>query len=385
MITTKLVDTFYGVINNTFKNKANVAKYTKIFGDYVDSNTEKLSTIGPLKRTLFTDTDRGRIYDLFGIDPDAIKKIAKSVPELSRSVNASDPFNIIMVLIIRYFRINKDKINLKNAYTHLILSMYPSIHYKYFKYEPNEQIMNYTISNLSNKYKFKQSGNLLITLADTATVADEHFEKAIIRCNDKDIADYIMSFKTRINALIKNICAEYMKNHSSGNYLNYEEDNNDEDNFRVADNNSFLIKRVSDAVILNLSIKGPDSKIITIVSKMNEVSISDLRNTLEKLCKEKKNMEEIRQIVYAIMYDFLFTGQHDKTAINSTEFLIYSLETYKKSNTSNTNIVKIKNVLDKWLSQYSETYAKTNRIATLNTFRKSLYMFFIFTIQKTSV
>ena len=326
-----------------------------------------------------------KIYDLFGIDPDAIKKVAKTVPELTRSVNASDPFNIIMVLIIRYFRISKDKVNLKNAYTHLILSMYPSIHYKYFKYEPNEQIMNYTISNLSNKYKFKQSGNLLIALTDTASVADEHFEKAILRCNDKDIADYIMSFKTRINALIKNICAEYMKNHSKGNYLNYEEDNNDEDNFKVADNNSFLIKRVSDAVMLNLSIKGPDSKIIHIVSKMNEVSISDLRNTLDKLCKDKKNMEDIREVVYSIMYDFLFTGNHDQASINSTEFLIYSLETYKKSNTTNTNVVKIKNILDKWLSMYSETYAKTNRIATMNTFRKSLYMFFIFTIQKTSV
>ena len=372
-------------VSRTFSNKANVDKYTKIFANYIDNNAEKLSTIGPLKRTLFTDSDRMKIYDLFGIDPDAIKKVAKTVPELTRSVNASDPFNIIMVLIIRYFRISKDKINLKNAYTHLILSMYPSIHYKYFKYEPNEQIMNYTISNLSNKYKFKQSGNLLIALTDTASVADEHFEKAILRCNDKDIADYIMSFKTRINALIKNICAEYMKNHSKGNYLNYEEDNNDEDNFKVADNNSFLIKRVSDAVMLNLSIKGPDSKIIHIVSKMNEVSISDLRNTLDKLCKDKKNMEDIREVVYSIMYDFLFTGNHDQASINSTEFLIYSLETYKKSNTTNTNVVKIKNILDKWLSMYSETYAKTNRIATMNTFRKSLYMFFIFTIQKTSV
>ena len=161
--------------------------------------------------------------------------------------------------------------------------------------------------------------------------------------------------------------------------------------------------------MLNLSIKGPDSKIIHIVSKMNEVSISDLRNTLDKLCKDKKNMEDIREVVYSIMYDFLFTGNHDQASINSTEFLIYSiqelntkypdslaskdwtlyglsgLETYKKSNTTNTNVVKIKNILDKWLSMYSETYAKTNRIATMNTFRKSLYMFFIFTIQKTSV
>ena len=125
MLTTKIIDTFYMNVSRTFSNKANVDKYTKIFANYIDNNAEKLSTIGPLKRTLFTDSDRMKIYDLFGIDPDAIKKVAKTVPELTRSVNASDPFNIIMVLIIRYFRISKDKINLKNAYTHLILSMYP--------------------------------------------------------------------------------------------------------------------------------------------------------------------------------------------------------------------------------------------------------------------
>lgn len=383
MLTSKIIDSFYTRVKNVLDDKKNANSFIQIVSNYVDRNSENLSATGPTKQIIFSDMDRDNVFKLFNLDPHSISTIAKTVPDIARSVNANNPFNLLLVMIIRYFRITKNDNGRKAAYIYLILSMYPSIFTKYFKYEPNEQIMMYTISNLSNKYKFKQNGTLIGTLTETATVADEHFAKDIIRGNDKDLADYIMSVKTRLNALIKNICAEFMKQHKAGNYLNYEEDNTDEENFKVSDNNSFIIKRVSDAVTLKLHINGPDSRIVQVSAKMCEVSLNDLRNTVDKMCKDKTNSAQIKEVISAILYDFLFEGKHTQEAINSSEFIVYSLETYKKSNTINTNIVKIKEVLDAWLRQYSVRYTKTNRVSTLNNFRKALYMFFIFTIQKT--
>lgn len=384
MLTTKIVDSFYMRVKTALSDKKKSEQFGRIVSKYVDVNHEKLSAVGPTKRILFTDAEKQQLFDLLDIESSTVSSIIKNIPEVKRSANANNAFSVILTLVIRFYRITKNDQYRKMAYLYLILSMYPSIHTKYFKYEPNEQIMLYTMSTLSNKFKFKQQGTLIGTLAETAEVADEHFAKEIVRGNDLDIVNYIISVKTRLNALIKNICNEFMKQHESGNYLNYEEDNEDEENFKASDNNSFVIDRLSQSVALSLSVHGPNARHVTLAAEMTQVSINDLRNTVDKMCRDKKNLSEIKEVISAILYDFLFEGHHTKEAINSSEFIVYSLETYKKSNTINTNIVKIKKILDSWLAQYSKAYNKTNRIATLNLFRKAMYLFFIFTIQKTS-
>ena len=355
----------------------------KIVSSYVDRNAEKLSTTGPVRQTTFTAKDRDDIYNLFNISENTVETISKKSSDLSRGVNSANPFNILMVLILRECHIRNLTNERKASALYLGLSMYPSIFKKYFKFEPNERIMAYTINNLSNKFKIKQMGTVLATIIDIINICDNHYSKNLIRGTDKDIADYISAIKTRLNAIIKNICGEFMKQHDSGKYMNYEEDNEDEENFRTADSNSYVVERMTNAVVLELSVRGPDMKIITVAAKLNKVSINDLRTTVTRMCKDKKNRDEIKQVVSAILFDFLFDGENTKDDIYSSKFIVFSLNTYKKSNTTDTNVVKIKEICDKWLNEYSDAYKKTNMASTLNLFRKALYMFFVFTIQKT--
>lgn len=379
-------DTFYKKVETSLKDKKNVDTFVKIVSSYLDRNTVNLSTIGPVKKTVFLDnTDRLPIYQLVNLEPNEMKPVIKTVHEFARSVNASDPFNVAMVLIIRYFHVVKDKERRKLSALYMMLSMYPSLFAKYFKFPPNENIMEYTISSMSNKYKIKQETSLLSALISMVTICDDHYDKDLIRGTDKDLSMYISAMKTRLNAFLKGICGEFMKQHKNKNYINYEEDNNDPDNFTVADNNSLLVQRVSQAVILNISVNGPDMQAVTYAAKMSSVSVNDLRSTVTNLCKEKKNNGEIAKMISAILYDYLFTGKNTQEEIYSTKFTVYALNTYKKSNTTNTNIVAIKNVLDKWLSEYSERYRKTNTASTINCFRKALYLFWVFTIQRTRV
>ena len=78
---------------------------------------------------------------------------------------------------------------------------------------------------------------------------------------------------------------------------------------------------------------------------------------------------------------FLTSSQNTAAEIRSNKFIIEALQIYKKANTSDKNINEIKSYLDKWLAAYSERYKKSNRVATLNSFRRALYTFFVFTIQ----
>lgn len=384
MITSVILANIYPKVEQAFTSKETQRKFSAIVASYVDRNVNRLSTAGPSKRTLFSDMERNKVYDLIDFDP----KICKAIVKQSNYIKASwkivnDPFNLVMMMILRYAKLNKlDQIN-QLAVTYLTLSMYPSLHYKYFKFEPNEAIMQYTINNLSNKFKVKQVGNILQALVDTTALADKTYDKNIRHANDKELTDYINAYKTRLNSLIKKIRDAFEKDYRSGNYMNTERDNEDENDFKTSDSNSLMIQRIVDQVVLKLSVNGPDSRIVDISAKMNQVSVNETRNTLNQLTQNKDESVNIRALCESILYLYLFNGENHVNDLNGSKFLTFCLAVYKKSNTNDENVIKVKSILDTWIEKYSETYRKTQRVATLNNFRRALYTFFVFTLQRT--
>ena len=384
-MTSLLVDTLFPTIKKVFSDKNNIKKMNDIVNRYVDQNIDKLTTTGLVKRTLFTEVEWNKIYSLTGITPNMILPIVNKCPAIKAGTTPGNPFWILLTLIIRYMKMNKHEKEMNACVLYLGLSMYPSLHSKYFKYEPNEQIMAYTIHNMSNKYKIKQTGNLLTALNDTVVGSDKHYSKELIRGNDKDIADYILSAKTRLNGFMKNICDVFMKEHSQKNYLNYENDNEDDEGFQTSDSNSYLITRLTNAVVLKLNVQGPNQAIVTAAAKMEDVSVNALRNTLHKICKDPNSREEMKELISAILYLYLFDGSNEKENINNNKFLLYCMGIYKKANTTDPNIVKIKAILDRWITVHSPEYKKSNAVGTVNFFRKAMYTFFVFSIQRTQL
>lgn len=384
MITSVILANIYPKVEQAFTSKETQRKFSAIVASYVDRNVNRLSTAGPSKRTLFSDMERNKVYDLIDFDP----KVCKAIVKQSNYIKASwkivnDPFNLVMMMILRYAKLNQlDQIN-QLAVTYLTLSMYPSLHYKYFKFEPNEAIMQYTINNLSNKFKVKQVGNILQALVDTTALADKTYDKNIRHANDKELTDYINAYKTRLNSLIKKIRDAFEKDYRSGNYMNTERDNEDENDFKTSDSNSLLIQRIVDQVVLKLSVNGPDSRIVDISAKMNQVSVNETRNTLNQLTQNKDESVNIRALCESILYLYLFNGENHVNDLNGSKFLTFCLAVYKKSNTNDENVIKVKSILDTWIEKYSETYRKTQRVATLNNFRRALFTFFVFTLQRT--
>jgi hypothetical protein len=384
MITSVILANIYPKVEQAFTSKETQRKFSAIVASYVDRNVNRLSTAGPSKRTLFSDMERNKVYDLIDFDPKTCKAIVKQSNYIKASWKiVNDPFNLVMMMILRYAKLNKlDQIN-QLAVTYLTLSMYPSLHYKYFKFEPNEAIMQYTINNLSNKFKVKQVGNILQALVDTTALADKTYDKNIRHANDKELTDYINAYKTRLNSLIKKIRDAFEKDYRSGNYMNTERDNEDENDFKTSDSNSLLIQRIVDQVVLKLSVNGPDSRIVDISAKMNQVSVNETRNTLNQLTQNKDESVNIRALCESILYLYLFNGENHVNDLNGSKFLTFCLAVYKKSNTNDENVIKVKSILDTWIEKYSETYRKTQRVATLNNFRRALYTFFVFTLQRT--
>ena len=383
---TSLVDNIYPIIEGTLnQNPKNIRTLKSAVAEYLDANMSKLSSAGPTLRTLFTDKDKQVLYLNTATSPELVERIMPMSSYIKKHWrNILLPFNVICALTICYAKRTSNEELAQYMLMYLTLSMYPSLHAKYFKYGVNPQIMDYTINNLSNKYKIKQMGTIWNTLLDTAIVCDKTYSKNIIRANDKDITDYIESLKTRLNALLKKIKNEYTKNYNDKNIMSIEQDNEDPDNYSRAESNSYIIERLANSITLKVSIGGPDMKIVDLSAKMNSVAVNDLRTTIANLTADKNNSKEMKSVVISILTLYLADPNNTAAEIHTNKFILVCLQIYKKSNTGDKNIIDIKRILDMWLQRYSDRYKKSNRVATLNSFRKALYTYFVFTIQANS-
>ncbi len=381
---TTLNDNLYPILESTFNsNPKNIISLQNAISQYLDKNMSKLSSSGPTYRTLFVESDKQVLFLTTGINPDLVNKVIKDSSYIKNHwKNIASPFNVVSALVITYAKRNNNSDLAAFALMYLVLSMYPSLHYKYFPFEPNPQIMDYTINNLSNRYKIKQLGTIWNALLDTAVICDKTYTKNITRATDKDIVDYIEALKTRLNALIKKIKNEFTKNYNDKNMIQTEKDNEDPDSFSKAESNSYMVERIGNSVSLKLSMSGPDLKIVEVCSKLNDISVNDLRSTITEMISEKDNAKDIKKMIINILILFVSEGQNKIDEIRTSKFVLECLKIYKKSNTGNKTIIEIKKLLDMWLGKYSERYKASNRAATLNNFRKALFTFFVFTIQQ---
>ena len=374
----------YDKVEKSLKNKDTLKTYKDTIDKYLAINHDKYFSIGPLERPIFSTTSSDNYIELVGLTREEISKVLKK----SKAVGSgwyimNNPFNVANVLATRYFLITKNPEFVKFTQWYLIVSFYPSIHFKYFKYGVNEACMTYTVNNLSGKYRIKQEGNLWNIFTKMMETMLELHEKNLIKGDDKAFVRYIQDAHTRINSLIQNIASEYYDNYENQRFLSTEHESFEEDDYYEADSNSYAIERITNKVVTSLVVNGPDMKLVEMSAKMNDVSVNQLRNYVSTMINEKQR-DDIKKIVEALLFLFLFNKDgetHSPRDVGTNDFLIYCLKVYKKSNTNDDNIKTIKTILDKWLVDLGLLDKTTNK-PTINNFRKALFTFFVMTIQK---
>ena len=379
-----LITELYPLIEKGLSKKENSLKIKKAVGEFLDRNTDKLTTIGPIHRIIFSDIDMNKLYDAIEVTPQQIKEIIKhSIYIKPHWEIMNNPFNSACVLAIRYYKIHKNEEMLNAVLIYLTLSMYPSLHHKYFEFEPNENIMNYTINNLSNKFKIKQTGTIYGALIDTVILNDKTYSDELINGTDKELVDYVESIKTRLNSLLKHIAVPFYENHKNKNYMNSDSDNMDDENYHETDSNLYAIERITNNIVLKLTVDGPNIRLINLAAELSQVSRNELRNYVTSMVLND-NRNDIKVIIESILFLFLFDSHNQIQELSSNKFILYCREMYRKSNTNDENIIKIKKILDRWLEDLG-TYKKTQNLSTINSFRKALFMFFVISIQNANV
>lgn len=378
-----LTNALYPTTEKSLKNKANVDKLINSAKKYFNVNAEIVFDSTLTNRIFFLESDKRAIYDAAGLDPKDVREVLKGAKYIKDSWKImNEPINTISAMIARYLTINKKDKELKVFLTYYSFYFYTSVYHKYLPYGAQENIMKYTINNLSNKYLIKQTGSLYKTIEHTVMTSHELHEKSLIEGTDKGLADYISSIKVRINNFVKNIKNEYTQNHAAKKFINFDSDNYDEENFHIADNNSYIVQNTTDSAIVKLTTYGPDMRLVKVSASANKVSENEIRNVINNISATET--DKARRLMELILQLYLFEGGNTTANIHTNKFLSECLDIYKKSNTNDKIILEIKDILDTWLKKYSVRYTKSNREATLSAFRRAIYMYFVLHIQQSN-
>ena len=146
-------------VKELVNNKAKFSTLKRYIERYIDQHSEQLNYIAPTKRLIFSrEGNDGMLFlNSLGIRPQEMTREIKSIKSVAKISDViKEPVFVTLTLIIRQLIIDKREKEADLFLMYLTLGLYSSIQYRTFKYEPNENVVNYTLSRISNKFYFKQ-------------------------------------------------------------------------------------------------------------------------------------------------------------------------------------------------------------------------------------
>lgn len=380
--TTVFIDNLYPKVKASLSNKETKSAFKRDIDRYLADNIDCYSTVGPSKKPIFGISNSDKLVKLVGLDNDTIKSISKGIKNSDanwKTINT--PFNIAITLAVRFASLSKDEEMINCGLRYMIANFYAYAYGKFFKYGLNDSVMAYTIANMSQRFKIKKNPTLLATLLDIASVCYKTHETDLSRGQDWDVMYFISDMSTRINSFIRKLCNEYMENIKEGNYLVSEHEDFSDENYHEADNDSYAIERITNKVLTNLIVNGPDRKLVELSAKISKVSINTLQTSILTLISNDKNKDDIKRITELLLSLYLSDKDASIRDIGTNKFYLYCYRIYKQSNTINPNIIEIKKILDRWIVDLN-LRKKVDTVASLSNYRKAMYLFFVLTIEK---
>ena len=378
-------DALYAQIETVLNNERMDKKFKQLVGNFIDKNISKLRTPGPQYMIAFGDSDKKAFFDVFGIDE---SEIIQLVIKITSSLNGSEfkylrsnPILWLFYYCIRFYTLKKDAKGLNTALVIYALAVYPSVFYNYFKYEVSDvACMAYTMDNLTQKFIFKQQGHLFGALTFSIQQSYKFLQPGIIDGADKEAIRFIQRIRNDQNSLIKKIAVQYFANKEKGLRISSALDTGETG--EIIDsyvNDTSQVEAVSHTIVLPILTNGINLTFVEASAKIAQISMSEVRFYLSKIIVDNQN-STIEKFIESILFLWLYDEKKTKREINTSEFLVWSAQLFKKTNSNNDNIARIKNTLNDW-GDLSGLHKKFTREASRINYKKAIFFYFIFCIQ----
>lgn len=382
---------FEARVKKAVSNPAALSAALSLMQKYFDVNHSIIFDNSPGQKLIFAIRDQNAIFDLTGIAPEEVASFIETdlkghVKEFGyvnkrgeAFVLLNDPFTMLSWLVIRQLCIEKKDRQMEIVIMYLAIKFFSSRQRRSFPFQPNPNIMSYTINNLSNKFKYKQLQNNYNVIKDTVMVSHATYKDILIKGTDEAYLSYIPQMENRIGKIINAIAEEYYRNREQKNYLNTEKSFDDEGDVVDGGNISDTIHQLAEAVLHDFVSQKINMGLTKMVSEKNNIPFTTVYQSLNEI--RIKESPETLTTLYKQLFNII--SDADKTAFErvcSADFITTAMRQISISNTTNVDLIAIKSTLDRLLNDHCSKYASTNRIPTRMAYRNAVYSYFVYLV-----
>ena len=370
---------------NDSKFRGNIAKF-------MNDRHEQLFDIAPYDRIYFNQTDVDLLFKSIGTTEKDVAKIMSECFFWNTPYNpqcAKEPYVMTLMMSIRYYLKNNKRKNAELTAIYLAFSgkFYSSLHAgaAFPKAPPSKHkaAMDYVINNmLTDKFDLKREGTVFGAIKSLCITWINTYETQLISndSSDDDFGKLVQQLRDRERSFLMNIAKLYYTALENQSYLNYETDNLDQDNFRLTDNDAAVAARLTENT-MNYLTSNYVSLDICNKCKDQNVKALEIKDIMECIIGDNKNLPDIRRVINIIICDFM--RNYPGTKVGSIEFVSYTIKA--KPNTKDKYLIEMKDMILKWLDDNSPTYRKRkSRKATQISYYRSILMYFTLVINKVA-
>ena len=380
---TKAVKTnVYPLVEKALNNSTNLSKYRKVVSETIEKRQKDLFDIAPMNNIYFTEYDNQNFYKALGINPEDITKgLSEAYFYPMANFNprsAKDEFTAMQMCVIRYFMLNNKERDLELAIAVLMISgkFYPSAFAMCFpKVNPGEyrEIMVYAVNNeLSNKFDLKVSGSLFKSIRNLGNTCFDSYKDMMKSFTDEDYVYVVQQAQTRLRSFMKNIAEVYYQCYENRNYITFDSDNFNQDNYRLADNDSLKVERYVERTMRYINTSKVDYAICKACSS-DLIKTEEVKAIVEFIFNDKENVKEVRELIQLMVNSYM--AQSKDKDINNINFITYTIS--PKPNTKDKNIIRQKEIVTKFLRESPSSFNKRRvRVATENAYYRAIYLYF---------
>lgn len=373
--TTAYRDFIYTKIEERFKSDRNTEReLMKIITKYMDMNSTLLKSVDFSRQLQFSQALKDKVNGMFGVNEKLVIEAAKASDFIDHKwkVSTIPIYSTLLSVMIHYLIHNpKNEKIIKLVCYFLAMPMFSSACYKSFPNGVNQEVMDYTIANLSNKFKIKTEGSILGMIVFTCNTILASYREDLKLLDDKEsYHKFLTGLKTRISKNVQYIAEAYYKNYDEGNYLNTDSDDLDEDSYRIISSDTLKVAGLARKVVMNIATVGYDEVIVNRAKNLSQyVNLKKLQGFLDTIASDHK--EELNEFIVRSI-ELLYIKGYTIDDAKLPLFLPLAVEAYR-SNSDDPTIVYIKETLEKWIDIQS---------STKHNYKRSVFYTFIMTIQK---
>ena len=377
-------------ITRAIKKPGQISKIQAFIKNRISLNSEILSKpYMEYPKALITVKDQDEFFELCGTNKDDIAVAIQNTTEKNVKAGMAmykAPMYLGCTMIIRQLLLAKDLKTANLVSVFYFCWLYEKMISKYFENGIKEEVMVYTVNNISEKFLLRKLGSvfkLLIYCSDAMMKKNGSF---LVKSKDPDIWLYPSASRNKLNLSIQNIAHVYYDNFEAGNYFNAVSSNaideEGEEYTKDIETSSGNIQKAASKFEMFFIRNEIDPVLCKLTASMI-IGISDkgVHGMMERI--KMNNVQDAKEFVICCL-DYFSRSLKDFELrfIKAKGFGILVSKTLVKKTNKDIVFKKLFESIGRMANSSSDTYRTSTRAATKLNIERAIAVYLALTLQK---